>query len=129
MIGKRAIDEIQQLPVNHPLRSNILTLLTNFQANLRTTETLEPEERSLIMKLSPLYIQWEQEALKRGEEQGIQQGKRLTIESILEAKFGEIDAELSSIVEALIQLPVKEVTRLIMQSNREELLNRFQDQN
>jgi TRAP-type C4-dicarboxylate transport system substrate-binding protein len=104
------------------LRSNILTLLTNFQANLQTTESLEPEERSLIMKLSPLYIQWEQEALKKGEEQQ----KRLMIESMLEVKFGRIDPELSQIIESLIQLPTKELTQLIMQSNREELLNRFQ---
>jgi hypothetical protein len=128
-VQEDAIDEIRQLPVNHPLRSNILTLLTNFQANLQTTETLEPEERSLIMKLSPLYIQWEQDALKRGEEQGIQQGKRLTIESMLEVKFGTIDPELSQIVEPLTQLPTKEVTQLIMQSNREELLSWFQSQN
>ncbi|MFB2934634.1 hypothetical protein ACE1B6_05095 [Aerosakkonemataceae cyanobacterium BLCC-F154] len=128
-VQEEAIDEIQLLPVNHPLRSNILTLLTNFQANLQITETLDSEERSLIMKLSPLYIQWEQDALKRGEEQGIQQGiqqgKRLTIEGMLEAKFGELDPELSQIIEPLIQLPTKEVTQLIMQSNREELLSRF----
>ena len=85
------------------------------------------------MKLSPLYIQWEQEALKKGEEQGIQQGiqqeKRLMIESMLEVKFGVVDEKLSPIVEALIQLSTKEVTQLIMQSDREELLGRFKGEN
>ncbi len=130
MFGLRpeeAIDELQQLPVNHPLRSNVFNLLTNFQANLQTTESLDNEERSLIMKLSPLYIQWEQEALKRGEEQGRLQEKRLMVESMLEVKFGEIDRELAQIVESLSQLPAKEITQLIMQCERQELLARFRE--
>lgn len=81
------------------------------------------------LKLSPLYIQWEQEALKRGEQQGIQQEKRGMIESILEVKFGAMDEELSQIVQALIQLPAKEVTQLIMPSSREELSAWFRGQN
>ncbi|MCL1466986.1 hypothetical protein [Argonema galeatum] len=126
-VQEEAIDELQQLPLNHPLRSNVFKLLTNFQANLQTTESLDQEERSLIMKLSPLYIQWEQEALKRGEEQGVQQGMRLMVESMLEVKFGEIDEELAQIVESLSQLPAKEVTQLIMQCNREQLFARFRE--
>lgn len=124
-VQEEAIDELQQLPVNHPLRSNVFNLLTNFQANLQTTQSLDNEDRSLIMKLSPLYIQWEQEALKRGEEQGM----RLMVESMLEVKFGEIDRELAQIVESLSQLPAKEITQLIMQCERQELLVRFADQN
>ncbi len=57
------------------MQSLVLKLLTNFQANLQTTTSLDEEERSLIMKLSPLYIQWEQEALRKGEEQGLQQAR------------------------------------------------------
>ncbi|MCL1464413.1 hypothetical protein [Argonema galeatum] len=132
-VQEDAIDELRTNSPSHPLQSNALKLLTNFQANLQTTEDLDQEERSLIMKLSPLYIQWEQEALKKGEEQGIQQGiqqeKRLMIESMLEVKFGVVDEELSPIVEALIQLSTKEVTQLIMQSDREELLGRFKGEN
>ncbi|MCL1473012.1 hypothetical protein [Argonema antarcticum] len=131
-VQEEAIDELQVLST-HPLRSNILKLLTNFQANLQTTESLDPDERSLIMKLSPLYLQWEQEALKKGEQQGIQQGiqqeKRLMIESMLEVKFGAIDEALSQIISPLIQLPTKEATQLIMQSDRQELLGRFKEQN
>ncbi len=48
---------------------------------------------------------------------------------MLEVKFGTIDAELSQIVEALVKLPAKEATQLIMQSNREELLDRFKGEN
>jgi hypothetical protein len=132
-VQETAIDDLESLAPNHPLRSNILKLLTNFQANLETTENLDQEERNLIMKLSPLYVQWREEALREGEQQGIQQGiqqeKRLMIESMLEVKFGAIDEELSQMVEALIQLPAKEATQLIMQSSREELLAWFRGQN
>lgn len=124
-VQEEAIDEIQQLPPNHPLRSNVFNLLTNFQANLQTTASLDQEERSLIMKLSPLYVQWEEAALKKGEAQGM----RLMVESMLEVKFGEIDEELAQIVEPLSQLPAKEVTQLIMQCDRTQLLARFKQLN
>ena len=81
------------------------------------------------MKLSPLYVQWEEAALKKGKELGIQQGiqqeKRLMVESMLEVKFGEIDEELAQIVEPLSELATKEVTQLIMQCDRSQLLARF----
>ena len=48
---------------------------------------------------------------------------------MLEVKFGAIDDELSPIVEALIELPPKEATQLIMQSNREELSAWFRGRN
>ncbi|HEY9849232.1 MAG TPA: hypothetical protein V6D28_07220 [Leptolyngbyaceae cyanobacterium] len=132
-VQEEAIDELRQLPPLHPLRSNVLKLLTNFQANLQTTKSLDEEERSLIIKLSTLYVQSEQDAFKKAEEQGIQQGiqqvKCLTIESILEVKFGTIDAELSRIVEAVIKLPTKEAIELVMKSNRKELSEHFKGQN
>ena len=81
------------------------------------------------MKLSPLYVQWREEALREGEQRGIQQEKRLMIESMLEVKFGAMDRELSQMVEILSQLPAKEATQLIMQSSREELLAWFRGQN
>ena len=85
------------------------------------------------MKLSPLYVQWREEALREGQQQvmkqaiqqGMQQGMRLMLESMLEVKFGVIDEALSQIVEPLSQLPAKESTQLILQLSREELLAHF----
>ncbi|NET62566.1 MAG: hypothetical protein F6K47_42670 [Symploca sp. SIO2E6] len=89
------------------------------------------------MKLSPLYLQWREEAFREGEQkgiqqamkqaiqQGMQQGMRLMLESMLEVQFGEIDEALSQIVEPLSQLPAKESTQLILQLSREELLAQF----
>ena len=126
-VQEQAIDEIRELPPTHPLRLNALNLLTNLRANLQTTEDLEIEEENLIMKLSPLYVQWEEAALRKGEQRGEQRGIRLMIESMLEVKFGSRDRELSQIVEPLSQLPAKEATQLILQLSREELLTRFEE--
>jgi len=95
----------------------------------KTSQDLEPEEQGLIMKLSPLYVEWEEQALKKGEQQGRQQEKCLMIESMLEVKFGAVDEELSQIVELLSKLPEKEATQLIMLASREELVARFREQN
>ena len=72
------------------------------------------------MKLSPLYLQWQEEALR--------EGMRLMLESMLEVQFGEIDEALSQIIEPLSQLPAKESTQLIWQLSREELLAQFSEQ-
>ncbi|NER99340.1 MAG: hypothetical protein F6J86_36900 [Symploca sp. SIO1B1] len=93
------------------------------------------------MKLSPLYLQWREEALREGQQkgikqgikqvmkqaiqQGMQQGMRLMLESMLEVRFGVIDEALSQIVEPLSQLPAKESTQLILQLSCEELLAQF----
>ena len=63
-----------------------------------------------------------QEAL----EEGRQEGQREVVESLLKAKFGSLDAALASIIEALLKLPSAEFTSLLLQSSREELLDRFQ---
>ena len=93
------------------------------------------------MELSPLYLQRLEEATQRvieqgieqgiqqGIEQGIQQSKREILESILQVRFGEIDEELSQIIEPLIQLEPLEMMRLSMQLDRPKLLARFLPEN
>jgi hypothetical protein len=50
---------------------------------------------------------------------------RLSLESLLKIRFGQIDEALASIIESLLQLPVDESSRLILQGSREELLDKF----
>lgn len=42
------------------------------------------------MKLSPLYVQWEQEAQK--------QGQRMVVENLLTVRFGTLDEQLATII-------------------------------
>ena len=83
------------------------------------------------MELSPLYRQRLEDATQTGIQQGIQQGtqqtQRIMIESVLRAKFGEIDRDLAQIIEPLVRLSPQETVQLIMQLNRDELLARFRN--
>lgn len=75
------------------------------------------------MTLSQAYLEWEE----RTQQQGIQQGKRLVVENLLKARFGELDEQLASIIPNLLDLPAEEYTRLLLQLSRDELLTRFEN--
>jgi hypothetical protein len=120
-VQKQAINEIGKLPPNHPLRSNALLLLSNLQATIQASQNIDREDRELVMELSPLLLQWRDEAL----EEGVRMGKRTMIENLLRVRFGILDQELSGIIEPLVELPSEEFAVLLLQLSREELLARF----
>ncbi len=132
-VQKQALQELYQLPADNPTKDTTLELLYNLRAMLEARQNLAPEERELIMELSPLYLnrlqtvkeEGIQQGIQQGVQQGIQQGQRLMVESLLQVKFGVLDAELAEIIEALIEIPTLERTQLILQLEREELLARF----
>ena len=105
-----------------------LELLYNLKTILDARQDLDREDRELIMELSPMYLQRLEIANQQGIQQGIQQGQRLMVETMLQVNFGTIERELSQIIDPLIQLSALEITQLIMQLNREELLARFHPQ-
>jgi len=93
------------------------------------------------MQLSPIYLQRLEEAtqqgieqgIERGIEQGIEQGiergaereRRNMVETLMVMRFGEIDAQLATIISSLMALSPAEFTPLLMQLSRQELLARF----
>ena len=75
------------------------------------------------MNLSPAYLQqiedWKQE------------GKVYLITSLLEGRFGSLDAELSGLVAKIANIPISERTQLLLSLgnlSREELLQRLQNE-
>jgi hypothetical protein len=72
-VQKRAIEEVAQLPQGHPYRQNTLELLGNLKVTLEARTDIAPEDRDLIMQLSPLYLEQIQTAKLEGEQQGKQQ--------------------------------------------------------
>ena len=92
------------------------------------------------MKLSQMYQQQLEElrkqGLQEGREEGQQEGlrtgvereRRAIIESILQVRFGEVDAELTRIINPLMAMSREEFTPLLLQSSRGELLARFSAQ-
>jgi hypothetical protein len=122
VVGDRlctAINELTALPENNPLRVNALELLYNLRVILEANQNLDPEDKELIMELSPLYLERLDTALQSGVQQGIQrgrqQGERFVVENLLRVRFGNLDEELLSIIEPLLELPPKEFTRLLLQ--------------
>ncbi|MFM7355189.1 MAG: flagellar assembly protein H [Microcystis aeruginosa] len=128
-VQARAIDELESLPEDHPFRVNALELLLNLRTSLTNDQELEQEDRELIMRLSPLYTSRLQEELdagrQQGLQQGLQQGERLVIENLLKARFGNLDPDLSVIIDRILLLPVEEFTPLIINLSRTELIAHF----
>ena len=79
------------------------------------------------MQLSPIYERDLAEATERGVQQGLQQERRMTVESFLIAKFGSLDPELVAIIQPIVDLPPSEYSTLMFQFanlSREDLLVR-----
>ena len=69
--------------------------------------------------------------LKLGEtriyQEAREEERREDIQSLLEAKFGELDEGLRETVEPLMQLAAIDRARMILQMSKEELISQFQD--
>ena len=117
---KRAVEELTELPKNNPFRENLLEILADWRKNLELRDNLSREEEEVIMNLSPAYLQqiedWKQEE------------RFSLITSLLEGRFGSLDAELSGVVAKIANIPISERTELLLSLgnlSREELLQRL----
>ena len=120
---KRAVEELIELPANNPFRENLLEVLANWRKNLELRDNLSSEEQEVIMNLSPAYLKQREEWKQEGQ----QEGQLSMITSLMEARFGNLDSELSGLVEQIAKIPVSERTQLLLSLanlSREELLQR-----
>jgi predicted transcriptional regulator len=110
---ERAIDELERLSPNAPLKSASLNLLYNLSRNLEALSKKTQEDRQFIMRLAPLYQQDREQAVQQGVQQGIQQGRqqgeaKLVLRQ-LQRRFGEIPQNLE---ETIRKLPVERLEDL-----------------
>ena len=124
-VQNTAIDELEALPIDEPLRSRALELLFSLKTTLEVSQNIDKEDRELIMRLSPLYTQKLEEAERRGERKGQIEGQKKLVETLLKSRFGSLDNQLSTVIEPLLSLPTEEFTPLLLKLSREELLERF----
>jgi flagellar biosynthesis/type III secretory pathway protein FliH len=143
-VQRQAVEELETLTNNGPFLADIIELVHNLIAVLsarqRQEQDIDQDDQELIMKLSQMYQQQLEElrkqGLQEGREEGQQEGlrtgvereRRAIIESILQVRFGEVDAELTGIINPLMAMSREEFTPLLLQSSREELLGRFSAQ-
>lgn len=146
-VQQNAIEELNNLSSDSPHRDNIIELVFNLLAMLELNQQegkiLEPEDKELVMKLSPVYLeklaqkeqigiekglqQGLQQGLQEGLQQGLQLGQQNIIEGILVNRFGNIDPELESIIPKLLQLSSTEFIPLLLNLSREDLIKYFLD--
>ncbi|MFM6107247.1 MAG: hypothetical protein ACKPEO_17295 [Sphaerospermopsis kisseleviana] len=136
-VQRQAVEELETLANNSPLLAEIIKLVNDLIAVLsarqRQQQDIDQDDRELIMKLSEIYQQQLEELKKQGREEGeklgidrgIETERRAMIESILQVRFGGIDAEVATIIEKLIVMSREEFTPLLLQLSREELIARF----
>jgi hypothetical protein len=72
-VQRRAIEEVTELPQGHPYRQNTLELLGNLKVTLESQANIQPEDRDLIMQLSPLYLEKIQAAKQEGKQEDRQE--------------------------------------------------------
>jgi Domain of unknown function (DUF4351) len=85
-VQSQAIDEVNTLPPDNPYRQNALNLLGNLTVILESRDNIEPEDRELLMQLSPLYL----EKLRAAEEVGEARGEARVIVRQLSRRFGSV---------------------------------------
>ncbi len=128
-VQQRAIEELEALPQNNPLRDKAIDLLLSLKTQIEIRQNPDEEDRELLMNLSPIYLERLAEAEQKGRNEGIQQGvqneRRIVIENLLRARFGSLDDELNSIIQPLLALTPEEFSPLLIQLSREELISRF----
>lgn len=123
-VQQRAIEEVQTLDINNPLRGKAIDLLASLKTTLELNQNLDVEDRDLVMQLSPIYEQ----RLAEAKLEGVQTERSATIKNLLLLRFGTLDNDLQTIVEPLLALPPEEFTSLLLQLSREDLLTRFNQQ-
>ncbi|MFN6185345.1 MAG: DUF4351 domain-containing protein, partial [Microcystis sp.] len=113
---ERAIDELERLSPNNPLKSASLNLLYNLSRNLEALSKKTQEDREFIMRLAPLYQQDREQAVQEGVQQGRQQGleqgriqEANLVIRLLQRRFGEIPQNLEEIIR---KLPVERLEDL-----------------
>jgi Domain of unknown function (DUF4351) len=129
-VQRQAIAELLALPVNHPMRQNMIEHLAVLRINLNVGQNLNKDERALSMNLSPVYEQWRQETLQEGRQEGIQlglqqEGRSLVLRQ-LSRRIGNLSPDVRSRVE-LLSLPKLEILgeALLDFTSADDLMNWF----
>ncbi|OAD18990.1 hypothetical protein THIOM_005398 [Candidatus Thiomargarita nelsonii] len=142
---QQAIDELLDFPDDNMIRQFVQELLAIWRITLKIQDNLTEDEQELVMNLSPAYQQWREKTLLQGVQQGVQQGlqeglqqgaqqgaqqgrldeRRDLVENLLQNRFGQLDKPLLQVVGSLVKLPPSELSHVVLQFSREELLSKF----
>jgi hypothetical protein len=120
----QAISELQAFPKLHPLRRKVLALLAARQRAIETQKQLSTDDKEWLMQL-PDFVKLQEEMLLEKHQQGILQGQRQWVETLLKSRFGTLDNTLAKVVEPLLGLSPEEAARWLLELSRAELVVKF----
>ncbi len=146
----QAVRELLELPIGNNYRQNVIELLLSWRVSVEIQNILEEEDREVFMTLSQTYLEWKEgvrrqareealeegrqareealeEGLQAGLQAGLQEARRGMIENLLQVRFGKLDDSFNPVIEGLLSLSPSESSRLLIESTREELFERFHD--
>ncbi len=129
----QAVRELLELPIGNNYRQNVIELLVSWRVSVEIQNILEEEDREVFMTLSQTYLERKEavrrqaleEALEEGLQAGLQEARRGMIENLLQVRFGKLDDSFNPVIEGLLSLSPSESSRLLIESAREELFERF----
>jgi hypothetical protein len=134
-VQQGAIDEIEALPANSPYRDETLKLFVKLKVTLENRNDREQNETELMMRLaeSPLFTEYMERATADAVEAAVanavptavKSGHQEVVESFLLKRFGSLDDDLTKVVSNIIKLSPLEFTPLMVDLSREELIDRF----
>jgi predicted transposase YdaD len=132
-VQERAIAEVAGLPADDPYRQNALDLLGNLKVILEARATIEPDDRELIMQLSPLYLEkiqaaelvGEERGRQIGEERGRHEGEQELVTFLITEKIGEVSPELIAKIAILPSDRVQELAKALFNFNSIDDLTRW----
>ena len=126
-VQQEAIDEIEALPANSPYRDEALKLFVKLKVTLENRNDREQNETELMMKLadSPLFTEYMDRATATAVATAVKSAHQDMVESFLLKRFGSLDDDLIKIVPNIIKLSPLEFTPLMVDLSREELIDRF----
>jgi hypothetical protein len=104
-VQRQAIDELKTLPSNYPFQKATIGLVYNLRKTLNINNSSDPEDKELIMRLTPYYQQDREQAIQ----EGIQQGEERLVIRQLNRRFSEIK---SSLIEQIQTLSLEQLENL-----------------
>jgi hypothetical protein len=134
-VQQGAIDEIEALPANSPYRNETLKLFVKLKVTLENRNDREQNETELMMRLadSPLFTEYMQRAtadavttaVTAAVATAVKSGHQEVVEGFLLKRFGSLDDDLIQVIPNIIKLSPLEFTSLLIDLSREELIDRF----
>ena len=117
-VQQQAINEIRALPTDNALRNHVEGLIYRWRIYIDAQDDKTKDDKEQLMNFQQIYQEHQNKILQQGRQEAL----REMVENQLGLRFGMIDEALSSVIERLLKLPTNELSRLLMQSSREELL-------